>query len=277
MSPVWTILTTFHSEEDTAPRGSTGPLEVGRLVDAVRNVTAKRHVVAVLPESDSRVAPGTHGIDAPGSLILEPRRRGSAISAMVALLHVLDRDPEATLLLLPLGRSLEREGRLLRSLPTVVDQARRRSDSMIVMATTPSGLQCRGGWLLPMHTGETGRTLPVSVLAHDPDPASAHRFVRRGALISTGVMAVSGRTLLGMFALALPKELGETASWREQQLGAPRDLRRLYARLGHRDYQRDVLERCTDMLRVMPVPADSCCGWHGQSGDSVSWRHAPGA
>jgi hypothetical protein len=277
MSQVWSILARLSRDPGEALDETADLAEAARLVVRTSGLTSEHRSIAVVRGGDPLAVRGAAGTEFPGTALLEPSSRGSAVAVMASLLHVLDRDLEATLLLLPLGQSVEREERLIASLATLLDCARRWDGSMVVMATVPSSLDCGGGWLVPVHSGSRERTAPVAVIARDPDPTSAYRFVRRGALISTDVMAVSGRTLLGMFALALPRQLGEAISWRERAGGGTRDLRQLYARLAPRDLYEDVLERCADMVRVLPAAGRSCCTLHARGEDWETWRDAPSA
>lgn len=277
MSHIWSIMTKPGDERGVEHDRTQDVSEAFELAERMSNLAPKRNAVAAL-RPDRR---GNTGVLAgprnAGTVIAEPADRGSAVSIIVSALHVLDRDPEATLVLMPLGRSIASDERLLGALPSAIEEAERSRGSMVVLATTPSSLECRGAWIVPNHDGELRRSTPVALLTPDPDPASAQRFVRRGALVSTDAMVVSGRTLLGMLALALPRPLGEAVCWRQAHEGTLPHLRRLYAKLPRRDFYADVLERCSDVLRVMPVPTDRCCRTHEPVRASQAWENTPGA
>jgi mannose-1-phosphate guanylyltransferase len=277
MSHIWSIITRPGDERGVDQDSARDVSEVLELAERMSNLAPQRNAVAALrPDRRGDIGILAGPSDA-GTVIAEPADRGSAVSVIVAALHVLDTDPEATLVLMPLGRSMASEERLFRVLPTAIEEAERSRGSMIVLATTPSSLECRGVWIVPNHDGELRRSAPAARLASDPDPASAQRFVRRGALISTDVMVVSGRTLLGMLALALPRALGEFVCWRQAHEGTLTHLRHLYAKLPRRDLYADFLERCSDALRVMPVPTDRCCRTHQPVRALPAWEDTPGA
>lgn len=277
MSHIWSIMTKQGGGPGVEHDRAWDVSEVIDLAERMSSLAPKRNAVAAL-RPDRRGCTGVlAGAGYAGTVIAEPADRGSAVSVIVAALHVLDTDPEATLVLMPLGRSMASEERLFRVLPTAIEEAERSRGSMIVLATTPTSLECRGAWVVPNHDGELRRSAPVARLAPDPDPASAQRFVRRGALVSTEVMVVSGRTLLGMLALALPRALGECVCWRQAHEGTLENLRRLYAKLPHRDLNADFLERCSDALRVMPVPTERCCRLHEPVRALPAWENTPGA
>jgi hypothetical protein len=277
MSHIWSIMTRLNGGAGAQTDRARDVSEILGLMDRIPHFASSHRTVAALRPDRAGNTGLLAGPDGPGTMIAEPADRGSAISVMISALHVLDRDPEATLVLLPLGRSLASEDRLLGMLPRAVEEAERCRGSMIVLGTTPSSLECRGGWIVPNHDGELQRSAPVAVLAPDPDPDSAHRFVRRGGLVSTDVMVVSGRTLLGMFALALPRPLGDVVCWRQSHEGALDNLRRLYARLQRHDVYADFLERCADVLRVMPVPTERCCERHEPMRQFQAWEDTPSA
>jgi mannose-1-phosphate guanylyltransferase len=92
-----------------------------------------------------------------------------------------------------------------------------------------------------------------------PDAASSQRLMERGALLNTFIFAARAATLLRLYHRALPELLRRVLPRLSRPEAWARDvLRRLYRTLPSRDFSREVLERCTDDLSVVPVPP---CGW----------------
>lgn len=275
---VWTITTRLIDAPRRGSHASEDVAEAYAIHDGPCRITSPRRTVAAIRPYANDASSANLSDFRGGNLIAEPADRGSAVSVMISLLHVIDRDPEAMVTLLPLGRGIADEKRLLDALPLAIAEAQRVSGSVVVLATPPRGLDCAGGWLVPHHDGKLQRSVTVATMAIDPDRAAAERFVQRGAHVSTDVLVASGRTLLGLFALTLPRSLGEAVCWRQAHGGSLRELRQLYARLQRHDLYTDFLERCADVLRLMPVATSRCCRAHADGPEPTrQWRDATGA
>jgi mannose-1-phosphate guanylyltransferase len=83
--------------------------------------------------------------------------------------------------------------------------------------------------------------------------------MERGALLNSFIFVARAATLLFLYRRVMPEVLRRFLPRLTRPDGWARGvLRRLYRTLPSRDFSRELLERCTDHLAVVPVPP---CGW----------------
>lgn len=93
-----------------------------------------------------------------------------------------------------------------------------------------------------------------------PDVTTARALIARGRVWNTFIFAANGQSLLRRFEQTCPDLVGEMRQIIESVPPSEQMSRHaeLYARSPSIDLPRDILQRSTDSLRVLRVPA---CGW----------------
>jgi mannose-1-phosphate guanylyltransferase len=122
---------------------------------------------------------------------------------------------------------------------------------------TPEALDPEYGWILSRGRRRCPR--PVVKFVEKPDTESSERLMRHGALLNSFIFVARAATLLSLYRRVMPEVLRRFLPRLSRPDGWARSvLRRLYRTLPSRDFSRELLERCTDDLAVVPVPP---CGW----------------
>ena len=222
-------------------------------------------------------------LDIPASnLILQPRNRGTANGILLPLLHIVHRDPDAAVLVLPSDHYVRNESVLASSLRRAMVELQRESDHLILLGMAPDEPDQELGYIVG--EGEDPADIrAVAQFVEKPSAATARALIARGAVWNSFIFAATGRTLLRAFEERCPDLVGEmrhiVSSPAESATRAAR-LAGLYEELPELDFSRDVLERSPALLRVLTVPA---CGWSDlgtprRVGETVSrYRATPGA
>jgi mannose-1-phosphate guanylyltransferase len=197
------------------------------------------------------------------NLIVQPRNRGTAIGVLYSLLHILARDPEAKVVLLPADHYVREEAVMFDSLKAAVQRLEAQVKRPVLLGMEPEDVDVELGYILPAQDASMGDEAVVRFV-EKPSYATAAEIIRAGGLWNAFIMAASAQALLDLF---LPRY---SLMVMEMQVIAKRHLRavfpasgwpaivELYDRLPNLDFSRDILEGNEQKLRVVKVPP---CGW----------------
>lgn len=191
----------------------------------------------------------------PGNVVVQPRNRGTAAGVLLPLVHILKRDPRATVVVLPSDHHVEDEDALQRALEEALRAVAAEPSHLVLLGIEPEEADADYGWILPAGS-RNEPTRAVKRFIEKPTEAVAAELLEQGAVLNSFLFAASARTLLLSIGEALPALL---ESFLRDLVVLPREgLEELYMKLPVRDFSRDVLERVTHRLRLLPVPP---CGW----------------
>jgi mannose-1-phosphate guanylyltransferase len=190
------------------------------------------------------------------NLISQPSNRGTAQGILLPLLQILHRDPEANLLVLPSDHYVSNELVLAASLREAMSDVIRMPEGILLLGMTAEEADPELGYIV----AEGAEASAVHAFVEKPDAVTARALIARGAVWNSFIFAAHGRSLLHRFEQTCPDLVAEmqlivASAPNGKQM--PR-LAELYARSPSIDFSRDILQRSTDRLRVLKVPA---CGW----------------
>jgi mannose-1-phosphate guanylyltransferase len=194
------------------------------------------------------------------NIIVQPSNRGTAHGILLPLLHILRRDPEARVVLLPSDHHVDDEHVLALALRRAVRQLYALSRQILLLGISPDSADPDLGYIVP---GDrvASHLLTVSRFVEKPRAALAQKLIHGGALWNAFILAARGTALLELFQTRSPQivETMRAAVARDQD--APDDpaaTTTLYHALSDVDFSKQVLEGAESRLRVVPVPP---CGW----------------
>jgi mannose-1-phosphate guanylyltransferase len=232
------------------------------LQDAVRRarvVADPEHTCAIVAEHHRRWWQALHmGIPSP-NLISQPRNRGTANGILLPLLHIVHRDPEATMLVLPSDHYVRNEDVLAGSLRSAMAELERDRSHIILLGITPEDADPEFGYIVAESDGRPGIGV-VGEFVEKPNAATARTLIARGGVWNSFIFAAGGQELVRAFEARCPDLLGEMRYIVTSHESSKRQARlvQLYDRLPELDFSRDILQRSPELLRVLTVPA---CGW----------------
>lgn len=198
-----------------------------------------------------------------GNLIVQPRNLGTGIGILFSLLHILAKDPQAQLVLLPADHYVRDEATLNGALLQALERLDRNADRPILLGLQPDEPDTDFGYVLPGDPDPLGGHT-VARFIEKPGYSVAREIIDAGGLCNTFIMVASARTLLDLFlpryaALVMEMQVGLAKG---QTAGSPTGswpaLLNLYDRLPELDFSRDLLEGHAADLCVLRVPP---CGW----------------
>jgi mannose-1-phosphate guanylyltransferase len=195
----------------------------------------------------------------PANVLVQPQNRGTALGILFALLSILERDPEATVVILPADHHVGEEGVLAEALGRAVAAVRKRPDDILLLGVTPEEADPELGYIVPASDSAAG---PASVLrfVEKPTVGEAEALIAQGALWNVFIVAAGAAGLLDLFNRhdrGLARRMRSAV--RRAVFGpATTALTELYLRLDLIDFSRDIAERNGAAFRVLRVPA---CAW----------------
>jgi mannose-1-phosphate guanylyltransferase len=199
-------------------------------------------------------------LDIPAAnLIPQPRNRGTATGILLPLLHIVHRDPEATLLVLPSDHYVRNEEVLAGSLRSAMTALARDRSHVILLGITPDEPDPDLGYIVAEGNSDDG-VRPVREFVEKPTVATARALLARGGVWNSFIFAANGQALLRAFEARCPDLVGEMRHIVTSMDSSMRRARlaQLYDQLPPLDFSRDILQRSPELLRVMTVPS---CGW----------------
>jgi mannose-1-phosphate guanylyltransferase len=193
------------------------------------------------------------------NLIPQPRNRGTAVGILLPLLHIVHRDPQATLLVLPSDHYVRNEDILAESLRAAMLELQHERSHVLLLGITPDEPDPELGYIVA--EGDRDEAIrAVSEFVEKPNVAAARALIARGGMWNSFIFAANGQALLRAFEACCPDLVGEMRHIVSSMDSSTRCARlaQLYEQLPPLDFSRDILQRSPEMLRVMTVPA---CGW----------------
>ncbi|HVU00293.1 MAG TPA: sugar phosphate nucleotidyltransferase [Polyangiaceae bacterium] len=209
------------------------------VVSAEREALARRQVRAV------------EGVE----VVAQPRNVGTGPGLMLPLCHVLARDPDAVVAVVPSDHYVKDTAPFVESVRRAEAMARAR-DTVVLVAAVPNRPETQYGWIL---TEGTNGNRSVASFHEKPESAVAERLFASGGLWNTFMMVGSARAFWRIASAHLPVQAMLFGPYRAAigSVAAGPTLSRIYRAMPQADFSRDVLERAPD-LGVVPL---SSCGW----------------
>jgi mannose-1-phosphate guanylyltransferase len=185
------------------------------------------------------------------NIIVQPENRGTAHGILLPLLRIAERDPDATVVLLPADHYIRDEEIMAAALRRAAALAQSDCGSIYLLGVEPDEPDTELGYILPASRSREGAA-EVLRFIEKPNDIRARVLLDQGALWNVFIMAASVRTLLGLFDSSYATTIAAMRGFE----GAT--LETVYQRLGTLDFSKDVLESNQSMLKVLTVPP---CGW----------------
>jgi len=202
----------------------------------------------------------------PGTVILQPAKRGTLAGIFLPLMYVRKSDPEATVVIFPSDHFIYPEDRFLDVLQRAIWTAEWLADRVVLLGASPSGPEVEYGWIQPGQPldGTVGRSVRA-VLAFYEKPALAEASAAwtAGALWNTMITVAKAETIwrLGWRCVPglMPMFERIAAVIASPQQKAVIDA--VYQAMPARDFSSHVLQRAPDQLAVIEMNGVTWSDW----------------
>lgn len=192
------------------------------------------------------------------NIIAQPRNRGTAIGILLPLLHIMKRDPQARIILLPSDHHVRNEARFAASLRAAMSPS--EPAEIALLGIQPHDPDPELGYIVPRPDSDT-KFLHVDRFVEKPSPAEASELIRKGALWNAFIIAADAHALLRLFERRCPDivaRMRQLVDFDTHDRSSSDALAELYDELPDMDFSRAILPGQEQYLRVLAVPK---CGW----------------
>jgi mannose-1-phosphate guanylyltransferase len=237
----------------------SGPSLLHEALQRAESLAPRRRICAVVASQHARWWRESLSSLPAANVLVQPENRGTALGILLALLHILERDDLARVLVLPSDHHVSNEPALSAAMAQAVVRVRKEPAAIVLLGMTPEEPDPDLGYIVPA-LGGAERLASVSSFVEKPTSAEARALIARGALWNSFIVAAYAPSLLDAIARHDPA-LVERMRAAVRRSRARRDsaaLASLYASLPTLDFSRQILQGREPLLRVLRVPA---CGW----------------
>jgi mannose-1-phosphate guanylyltransferase len=139
-------------------------------------------------------------------IISQPLNRGTGVAVAVALVHVLQRDPDAVVVLVPCDHYYSDDEGFGRAIRSVISSAEQYPDAVVLLGAEARYAEIEYGWI---EVGSAISDTPVPLFRvnrfwEKPSMLQAQELLRRGCLWNTFVTAGRASTLLDVLCAEVP-------------------------------------------------------------------------
>ncbi len=220
-------------------------------------ITPAARILAVVTEKHRPYWSDEFDCLPPENVIVQPHNRGTALGALLPLLEILRRDPEARVALLPSDHHVRDEAVLRIALLLALQFADTHSDTVCMLGLAPDSANTEYGWILPEAGEATLRR--VERFVEKPGPEFANLLLQQGALWNSFLLAGTGRAFVSLYRRRLPALLSAlSAALRAPPEERADELLAVYDGFAPADFSREIVQGSEAHLRVLEVPP---CGW----------------
>ncbi len=235
-----------------------GPSLLEQALQRARSIAAPERVCMVVAAQHRRWWSSALADMPEENVIVQPENRGTAIGILLPLLRILERDPQARIVLLPSDHHLRDEHIMAQSLLQAEQHIRGRNDSLLLLGIEPEEADPGLGYIMPgLSAGP--RTYQVAYFVEKPEASVAQDLISKGALWNAFIIVAVGDFLLRMFDRKFADLVTEMRCAVRHGYSTSADvLSGLYAHLPVLDFSCDIIEGQEACLQVLAVPP---CGW----------------
>ena len=220
-------------------------------------VAPERTVLVVAAQHEEHWRTQRHAVGEE-NILVQPADRGTAMGALLALMHIRSKDPEALVVLVPADHGVLDETVFRGRLRRCVEEARQAR--VVMLGMEPDGADDSYGWIVPGAPLYNDRSLcRVSQFVEKPSAELAEQLRDVGALWSSFILTAPLNALLGLIARAQPLLFSLTVAHLQTPSSfEPEELAPFYDTVPSVDFSRHVLEVLPELLWVASAEP---CGW----------------
>jgi len=278
---------------------------LGHTIDRALQLVRSDHLITVIQADHRPYLEEAIGGLPPGLLLEQPRDCGSAVSVLFSLAHIPERDPEATVIVLPADQFVYPEERWVRIIAVALHLARRSDDRLVVLGAVPHDPEAHAEWTLAPSTPDLdpegaaaagGRNGGAGAARPGPGTTPGRNGwlgiesrASEGSLWITNIVAARARTLWRIGGQVLPDTVRSLGTLRQvvkrvRDGAAPSNHRTLavahvYSGLGRADLAHDLLYPARESVLPLAMDGVLWSDWSRSDRVAATLRvlHRPGS
>jgi mannose-1-phosphate guanylyltransferase len=228
-------------------------------LERARSVASPEHILTVVSQAHRCWWEPALSAMAQIGIVVQPRNCGTANGILLPLLYILERDPDARVVLLPSDHHVRDERVLALALQEAARELDTRADDILLIGIHPEEADPELGYILPGPAD--GAVCTVDQFIEKPSVARARALVAAGALWNAFIVAARAQALLRPYLRQFPRivsDMRRVVAKSSLTLDPSIAAVNLYQKLPSIDFSRQILQGTEPVLRVLRVAR---CGW----------------
>ncbi len=200
------------------------------------------------------------------TVLIQPTARETGPAILYPLLHVYQRDPEATVCLFPSDHFVLDERSFMNYIEYSTEYVASNPQSIVLLGALPQRPDREYGWIVTgdhMAGKNAQRVYRVSKFVEKPDVSTSQLLYHKGSLWNTMVIVGNARALLANFRKFAPKTY--QALWETREvLGSSLEkqvLAEVFSRISPMNFSYSVLEKNPVGLRTVKIEGVYWSDW----------------
>jgi mannose-1-phosphate guanylyltransferase len=247
-------------------------------LDRAHSMVSADQIVTVIGNGHRKFLDEPNRKTVPGLVVEQPINMGTAPGILLPTAHILEKDPNATIVVLPSDHFAYPESRLIEYIVRASECAEQYPRDLVLIGAVPDHPEIDYGWITAEDNPESAWAedgaiplLRVSGFREKPDIDEAHALLRRNGLWNTMMIAVKAQTLWSLARHCLPQLTDSLDTFRRilrsvrtRRLDSTVEetaLAHLYQNLEPADFSADVLEHIVRHILVLPMTDVAWCDW----------------
>jgi mannose-1-phosphate guanylyltransferase len=228
---------------------------VAQTLVRARSVVGRERVTAIVSEAHAQYWHMSLAEVASHNVFVQPANRGTAVGILLPALDILDRDPDARILILPSDHYVADEAALAIAMRVALDDIGCHGRGVALLGIEADEPDPELGYIVPEPV-EHPTFAAVRRFVEKPPIEEARRLCEHGALWNSFIIACRGASLLELYVERFPDVVEKLRGVDRSDLAT---LSLLYRSLPPVDFSRDLATGQEERLSVIRVPH---CGWN---------------
>lgn len=227
-------------------------------IDRLHGLVPPERVVVVVAACHEALARDQLASYSGIEIVAQPRNVGTGPGVLLPLLHVLARDRQADVAVVPSDHDFRVPAKMRRAL-SIARRAARAGVDMVLIGARAEFAASDLGWIVPKRARQGRYLASIERFVEKPGPDTAARLYEAGALWNTMLCVARGQALWQLGRQHMPAQVALLEEY-AQSFGSGRAgecLRQVYERLTPADFSRDLVAAS----RGLRVTAMDGAGW----------------
>ena len=225
---------------------------VEKTVSRALDISSLNQILTIVGKSQSSFIPPRAKL---GRIIKQPRNLGTGIGILYSLAHILPRDPQATVAILPSDHFVAPKRVFSKFLRLAVRSVKDNPQNPLLLAALATRPETDYGWIETGNPVNYSPVLSVSRFREKPPTEEASRLWNRGALWNTMITVSKAKTLWELARTVKPdliRHFEEIVP--SLHSGIPEEeAESFYQRISPLDFSKDILEANAPQINVLPM------------------------
>ncbi len=225
---------------------------VEKTISRALDVSSLNQVLTIVGKSQLSFIPPHAKL---GRVIKQPRNLGTGIGILYSLAHILPRNPEAIVSILPSDHFVAPKRVFSKFLRLAVRFVKDNPQNPLLLAAQATSPETDYGWIETGNSINDSSILSVSRFREKPPMEEASRLWNRGALWNTMITVSKAKTLWELARAVKPdliRHFEEIFSSLDSGI-SEEEAENFYQRIAPLDFSKDILEVNAHQINVLPM------------------------